>query len=232
MALLDIIQMLDPQLKKPSRKINHVNDELRQLIADMDETIKKYEGVGLAAVQVGVHKRLFLIRIPELIQEDLEPDEAIELLESDDPEAKKGIYEIVTRNLEDPEAEPIITYVRRSLYWPEPKLLINPRIIEKEGAIIDDEGCLSDMGYQAKVERARRVIVAAFDIDMNAIQIEANGLEARCLQHEADHLEGIIYHDRMIEGTRETMPGYGEDEDETCEDSEDPGENEEQETEE
>jgi peptide deformylase len=218
--------MPDPRLKKPSRKINHVNDEFRQLIADMGETMRKYDGVGLAAVQVGVHKRFFLIRIPELIEDHLDPDEAIELLESDDPQAKKGIYEIISTNMEDPDAEPVITYVRRSLYWPEPTLLINPRIVEKEGAIIDDEGCLSDMGYQAKVERARRVIVAAHDIDMNPIQIEAKGLEARCLQHEYDHLEGIIYHDRMIEDTRESMHGDDEDEetgdDETAEEDETP----------
>lgn len=207
MALLEIIQMPDPRLKKPSRKVNHVNDELNQLIADMDETIQEYDGVGLSAVQIGVYKRLFLMRIPELLEEELDPDEAMEILESEDPEVKRGVYQLIEKDIENPEAEPVVTYVRRSIYWPESRVIINPRVIEKEGAIIDDEGCLSDMGYHAKVERARKVVVAAYDIDLNPLRIEARGLEARCLLHEIDHLEGIIYHDRMIEDTRCPMSG-------------------------
>ena len=213
--------MPDPILKKPSRKVNHLNDELHQLIADMGETMQEYDGVGLSAVQVGVHKRLFLMRIPELLEEELEPEEAEEILESDDPEVKRGVYQLIERDIEDPEAEPIIIYVRRSIYWPESRVIINPRIIERDGAIIDDEGCLSDMGYHAKVERAREVIVAAYDIDLNPIRIQAKGLEARCLQHEIDHLEGIIYHDRMIDDTRCPMSGDEDSDEESDEDIED-----------
>ena len=219
MALLEIIQMPDPRLKKSSRKVNLVNDELHQLIADMDETMQEYDGVGLSAVQIGVHKRLLLIRIPELLEEELDPDEAMKILESEDPEARRGVYQLIEKDIEDPEAEPVITYVRRSIYWPESRVIINPRVIEREGAIIDDEGCLSDMGYHAKVERARKVIVAAYDIDLNPLRIEARGLEARCLLHEIDHLEGIVYHDRMIEDTRCPMPGAEDSDEESGEEA-------------
>jgi len=213
--------MPDPRLKKPSRKVNLVNDELHQLIADMDETMQKYDGVGLSAVQIGMHKRLFLMRIPELLEEELDTDEAMKILESTDPEAKRGVYQLIEKDIHDPEAEPIITYIRRSIYWPESRIVLNPRIIEREGAIIDDEGCLSDMGYHAKVERSREVIVAGYDIDLNPIRIQAKGLEARCMQHEIDHLEGIIYHDRMIKDTRCPIPGAEDNDEESGEDDED-----------
>ncbi len=210
MALKDIIQMPDPRLKKPSRKVSHVDDNLRELVADMDETMREYDGVGLAAVQVGVHKRLVLVCVPYVVEESLDPEDAKAILESDDEDAKQGIFEITEKNMKNPDAEPYVRYVRRRLEWPESTVYINPRILEKEGLVIDDEGCLSDMGYHAKVERSRKVRVVAQDMDMNQFEKLVTGFEARCIQHELDHLEGIVYHDRMIEGTRCPMKGEGE----------------------
>jgi peptide deformylase len=208
MALIDIIQMPDLRLNKPSRRVKRVDDEMRHLIVDMEETMRKYDGIGLAAVQVGVHKRFILICVPDIVEEALDTDEAIKILESDNADSQRGVVRIEKANPEEAEGGPVITYVRRSLVWPAATIYINPRVVEKEGHVIDDEGCLSDMGYQAKVERARRVVVAALDLDLNPVRHEAMGLEARALQHEIDHLDGIVYHERMIEGTRECMhPG-------------------------
>ncbi len=222
MALLDILQIPHPTLKKASRKVMHVDDELRQLVADMAETMAEYDGVGLAAVQVGVPKRLIMVRTPEIIEEKLDKDAAEAILKGDDEKAKKGILKITVEKADDPEAKPAVTYIRRTILWSDPKVCINPRIVEKEGLIIDDEGCLSDMGYIAKVERARKVVVAGQDIEMQPIRIEAAGFEARCFQHEIDHLEGILYIDRMMEGTRKCTSGDDEEDvsefvDEECE---------------
>lgn len=212
MALLDVIQMPDPMLKKPSRKVTHVDDDLHKLIKDMSETMAEYDGVGLAAVQVGVLKRLILVRVPEFIEEKLDVAEAEAILAGDDEKAKKGILKITVERADDPDSKPTVTYLRRSIFWPEPTVCINPRIVEKEGQIIDDEGCLSDMGYIAKVERARRVVVLAQDLDMQPVRIEAAGFEARCFQHEIDHLEGIVYLDRMIADTRKCTDSGKDDE--------------------
>ena len=199
--------MPDPRLKKPSRKVTHVDEDMRKLVEDMTETMVKYDGVGLAAVQVGVPKRLILVRVPESIEQKLDKEEAEAILAGDDELAKKGILKITVEKADQPDSKPTVTYLRRTVYWPPPTVCINPRIVEKEGLIIDDEGCLSDMRYQAKVERARRVVVAAQDMDMQPIKIEAWGFEARCIQHEIDHLEGILYLDRMIVDTRKCMDG-------------------------
>jgi peptide deformylase len=222
MAILDIIQMPDPRLKKPSRKVTHVDDTMKKLIDDMVETMTKYDGVGLAAVQVGVPKRLIIIRLPEIVEERLETEKAEATLEGDDEEAKRGIIRITVEKADEPESEPVVTYIRRMIVWSEPSVYINPRVVEKEGQVIDDEGCLSDMGYHAKVERARRVVVAGQDIDMNPIKQEATGLEARCLQHEIDHLDGIIYWDRMMENTRRKMDGTDAEEEEELSEQDQP----------
>jgi peptide deformylase len=214
MALLEVIQMPNPALKKPSRKVTHVDDELRQLAADMAETMVKYDGVGLAAIQVGVPKRLILVRVPEIVEEKVDVADAEAILKGDDAEPKKGIFKITVEKPDDPEAGSVVTYIRRKIIWSEPFVCINPRIVEKEGLVIDDEGCLSDMGYLAKVERARKVVVVGYDIDMKPIRRETAGLEARCLQHEIDHLDGILYTDRMMEDTRRKVAGADDGEEE------------------
>jgi len=78
-----------------------------------------------------------------------------------------------------------------------PLILINPIIVEKEGEIVKEEGCLSIPGYTAKIGRAERVLVRAYNRDGKEIEIEAKGLLSRCLQHELDHLSGICFVDRL-----------------------------------
>ena len=81
---------------------------------------------------------------------------------------------------------------------PEPLVLINPEIIETEGEETDYEGCLSVPGYQGQVCRAAKVTVRALDADMQEFELTGEGLLARCIQHETDHLHGILYIDKVI----------------------------------
>ncbi|MBQ1423270.1 MAG: peptide deformylase [Lachnospiraceae bacterium] len=91
-----------------------------------------------------------------------------------------------------------IVVIDTGLEEPDPLVLINPEIVETEGEDIGYEGCLSVPGYQGKVSRAAKVRVHAFDADMQEFELEAEGLLARCIQHETDHLHGILYIDKVI----------------------------------
>lgn len=91
-----------------------------------------------------------------------------------------------------------IVVIDTGLEEPDPLVLINPEIVETEGEDIGYEGCLSVPGYQGKVSRAAKVRVHAFDADMQEFELEAEDLLARCIQHETDHLHGILYIDKVI----------------------------------
>ena len=78
-----------------------------------------------------------------------------------------------------------------------PRVLVNPEIVHAEGKLTWNEGCLSVPDFQAEVERAERVRLRATDLDGNALEIEAEGLEAVCFQHELDHLDGVLFIDRI-----------------------------------
>ena len=79
----------------------------------------------------------------------------------------------------------------------ELKILVNPAIIHREGVVEEEEGCLSVVSFQAKVKRAAKVVVKAQDIDGNALELQGEGLLAICLQHEIDHLDGILFLDHL-----------------------------------
>jgi peptide deformylase len=151
MALLDVLQFPDPRLRRRSEPIEKVTDELRQLAADMLETMYDEPGIGLAAPQVGMPVRLV----------------------------------VVDTDWTDEDAERA------------PLVLVNPEIVEREGKIVWNEGCLSVPEYNADVERAERVVLRATDLDGNPIEEEARGLRAVCFQHELDHLDGFLFIDRI-----------------------------------
>ncbi len=151
MSVLQIKHMGDPVLRKKAIEIepDEIDDKLREFIADMTETMYTGEGVGLAAPQVGVSKRL-----------------------------------IVYDNVE-------------AGYQLAPQVLINPEIVEREGSCRGEEGCLSIPDVRDMVVRAERVVVQGLDRDGNEVEIEAEGMPSRILQHEIDHLEGILFVDRL-----------------------------------
>ena len=169
MALRKVIVKGDPLLQRKSREISEITGRIRMLADDMWETMYEANGVGLAAPQVGVLRRLVVIDVTEPPgEEDAEDKE-------NGGEAEPG-----------PEPEPeIIKYV-----------LINPEVLEvSEEKVKTKEGCLSVPGFVGIVERPERVKVRAMDLDGKYFEVEGEGMLAKALLHEIDHLEGVLYTD-------------------------------------
>jgi peptide deformylase len=134
-----------PVLRQPSVEVRMVDDDVRAFIADLFETMHAYKGVGLAANQVGVARRIAVV-----------------------------------------ETDPEHCYA-----------LVNPVVVAHEGRVKDEEGCLSIPDLYGDVERAARVVVEALDEHGVKRRIEGTELLARALQHEIDHLDGILFLDRV-----------------------------------
>ncbi len=152
MALLAIRYWPDSVLKQKGTPIEVWDDDLRRTLADMAETMYANRGIGLAAQQVGLARRMFVCDIPP------------------EKEGEKGTG---------------LLYI------------VNPRIVRRDGEVTWNEGCLSFPGLEIDVNRAARVRVTYQDEHGRAREIEAGGLMAVCLQHEIDHLDGIVFTDRL-----------------------------------
>lgn len=170
MALRSIIEIPDPRLKQVSARVERFDDELKTLVADMFETMYDAPGIGLAAIQVGVPLRVLVI--------DLQPD--------------------------DPDAEPELCTAHGGeahSHQPtkrEPRVFVNPEIFDpSEEHSVYNEGCLSVPEIYAEVERPVRIRARWQDLDGNAHEEEMDGMMATCLQHEMDHLEGILFIDHL-----------------------------------
>ncbi|MBK6313722.1 MAG: peptide deformylase [Blastocatellia bacterium] len=135
----------DPVLAQTAEPVTEFDDKLKKLVNDMFETMYAAPGVGLAAPQVGISKRLFVM----------------------DCSTKEGVQERVA--------------------------LINPEIIVTEGRQLGDEGCLSFPGIYFQVERAQRVVARARNVKGEWFEIDTMDLPARCILHENDHLNGIVF---------------------------------------
>ena len=157
MTVLKLYTYPVPILKKKAQKVDKVGDEIRQLLDDMLETMYADGGVGLAAPQIGVSKRIVVIDVEQ--KSDEESGEVI-----------KG----------------------------KPLFLVNPEIIWHSDEIVcGEEGCLSVPKQRAEVERHAQVRVHYTDYNGQEQEISGEGLLAVCLQHELDHLDGILYIDRI-----------------------------------
>lgn len=157
MALLEIVKWPDPVLDAPADPVTAFDDKLKQLVNDMFETMYAAPGVGLAAVQVGIAKRLFVM------------------------DCSGG---------KDPE---------------ERIALINPEVLAAEGDQNGEEGCLSFPGIFTPVERSLRAVVRAQDVNGNEFEIDGEELIARCMLHETDHCDGIVFLDKMSSIKRELV---------------------------
>ena len=135
-------------LRAHAKEVTEITPRIRELIEDMFDTMYEANGVGLAAPQVGIRKRIVVV---DVTGED-------------------------------------------------PVVLINPVILQADGEQTGYEGCLSVPGKTGIVTRANHVIVEAYDTDMKKFRIEAEELMARALQHEIDHLDGVMYVDKVKEG--------------------------------
>lgn len=142
MAIRKIREIGDSCLKKKCREVEKFDQKLHDLLDDMQDTMLLANGVGLAAPQVGILRRVVVI---DLGEED-------------------GILE-----------------------------LINPVITHMEGSVTDTEGCLSVPGKAGEVTRPQKATVRAFDRDGNEFEFTGEDLYARCICHECDHLDGILY---------------------------------------
>lgn len=162
MALRQIRYDGDDILRKKCKEVKDMTKRTQVLIQDMFDTMYDAEGVGLAAPQVGVLKRIVVIDVD---------------------------YET-------------------------PYVLINPVIIEREGEQTGDEGCLSLPGKVATVTRPNRVVCKCLNADMQEVTIEGEGLLARAICHEVDHLDGILYKDVAEEPLRDIQYTLDEDESE------------------
>ena len=144
MAIRQIVQIGEPVLRKKSKVVEKIDEKIIQLLDDMADTMYHADGVGLAAPQVGILKRVVVIDIGD------------------------GLLE-----------------------------LINPEIIETSGEQTDDEGCLSVIGEAGAVKRPYTVKVRAFDRNGNLFEIVGEELLARAFCHEIDHLDGILFVDKI-----------------------------------
>ncbi len=169
MAIREILEVPDPRLKTVSEPVTEFDDELKTLVDDMFETMYAAPGIGLAAIQVGVPKRLLVI--------DLQP--------------------------EDPDGEPVEcshdghkhTHPATKL---EPRVFVNPEILDPaEDLATYQEGCLSVPDIFADVDRPATCRVRYQDLDGKVHEEELEGLMATCIQHEMDHLEGILFIDHL-----------------------------------
>lgn len=146
MALRNIRIEGDPILREKSKEVRKITSRTKQLIEDMVETMHDAEGVGLAAPQVGVLRRIVVIDIGD-----------------------------------------------------GPIRMINPVIIEKNGKELGPEGCLSVPGKAGTVERPEKVVVDFIDEEGTKKRLEAHGFLARAVCHELDHLDGVLYIDKVVE---------------------------------
>ncbi|MBL4667271.1 MAG: peptide deformylase [Sneathiella sp.] len=153
MALLPIIVAPDPRLKIISKPVAEITDGIRELVADMFETMYEAPGIGLAAVQVGVEKRLLVL-------------------------------DVVGKGQEGEEPEPIA--------------IINPEITwVSDHDNVYEEGCLSVPSHYADVVRPAEIKLTYLDLDGEKQELHADELLATCIQHEMDHLEGILFVDHI-----------------------------------
>lgn len=155
MAIRDIVTGTDnPALRKKSREVNSINKHILALLDDMKDTLKVEEGVGLAAPQVGVLRRVAIIEFDEKYYE-----------------------------------------------------LINPKILNASGEAIGEEGCLSVIGVRGRVKRPDKLTVAYAGRNGKMKKIEVDGITARIFCHEIDHLDGILFVDKMIKEPVEKEKG-------------------------
>ncbi|MEM6475270.1 MAG: peptide deformylase [Pseudomonadota bacterium] len=174
MAIREILEVPDPRLKVVSTPVepHEFNNELKTLVDDMFETMYDAPGIGLAAIQVGVPKRLLVIDLQE-------PDPDPEPVEE---ECDEGCCE-------PRKKQPVIN---------DPRVFINPVILDPADELHTyNEGCLSVPEIFADVDRPKTCTVKYQDLDGNEHTEALDGLLATCIQHEMDHLEGILFIDHL-----------------------------------
>jgi len=171
MTVLKIVLHPDPILKQKSKPIEEFDTQLEQFVSDMKDTMRDFGGIGLAAVQVGQLKRVLIIDIGDLTAEDPYLEE-----EEKPGEKRKLAKEKTIEHLE---------------------IFINPEIVESSGEIEYNEGCLSIPGITGDVTRKRFLTLKYQDLNGHEHKVETEGLRSIVLQHEIDHLDGVLFIDHL-----------------------------------
>ena len=169
---LSVRQYGDPILRAKGKRVEKIDDRIRELAQNMIETMHAANGVGLAAQQVGEALQLTVLDVSQV---------------EDRPSTMK---------LNGEDVDPKSTM---------PIVLINPEITLSEQTDTGTEGCLSFPEINGEIERATSVVVRAEAADEKPIEIEASGLLARAIQHEVDHLNGILFIDRMSSAAKAAL---------------------------
>ena len=156
---LKIIQYPHPTLRYKSKPLKRVNDELKQIVRDMFDAMYEAKGIGLAANQVDLPLRLFVL------------------------------------NLSGTRGEG------------EEMVFINPVVSSPKGSDEYEEGCLSIVGVNANVNRPEQIHVQAYDLDGNEIDATVSGMLAKAIQHESDHLDGVLFIDRISDSSKAAIAG-------------------------
>lgn len=155
---MEIVHYPHPALRWKSRPVTQIDVGLKRTVRRMFELMYEAKGIGLAANQVALPFRFFIINLssdPELLEEEL--------------------------------------------------VFINPQIVQRSGSVEGEEGCLSVPQLYGQVTRAEQIVVDAFDLDGQGFQYELDDLPGRVVQHETDHLDGIMFFDRMSDTTRRQL---------------------------
>ncbi|ABL02675.1 peptide deformylase [Candidatus Ruthia magnifica str. Cm (Calyptogena magnifica)] len=166
--ILPILNYPDKRLRTKAKHVNVIDETIQTLIKDMFETIYAKDGIGLAATQVDQHLQVVVI--------DLEPNS------QDD-------YQLFLKNFQRSS--------HKQSQKHHPLCFINPRIKEKDGQEKHIEGCLSVPDFQAEVQRANHIKVEALNEKGEVFTLQATGLLAICIQHELDHLKGVLFVDYL-----------------------------------
>ena len=176
MSVREIIEVPNPLLKTISAPVAEVGDDTRALMDDMLETMYDANGIGLAAIQIGVAQRIIVMDISQSYSEDEAADEGME----DDEEAAEA------------------KRLRDLLKDEKPRFFVNPEIVWTSDEMNNyQEGCLSVPGFYDDVERPAECRVRFLGYDGQEQEIHCEGLLATCIQHEMDHLNGIVFLDHL-----------------------------------
>jgi len=167
MALRNIVKIGDDILRKKSKEVTEFNERLHTLLDDMWETMKSERGVGLAAPQVGILRRVVIIDVTPADDSDGDGDG------SDNKKKSDGIVK-----------------EERTVFE-----LINPVVLETSGEVTEREGCLSVPGKNGMVKRPAKVKIQAMDRKGKYFIVEGEGLLAKAIFHELDHLDGVLFVD-------------------------------------
>lgn len=194
MALRNMREIGDEILYKRSKELKKVSRRDLHLIEDMLDTMYEREGVGLAAPQVGVLKRIVVIHGGVMQMDDSDQQST-----GEGEEKATGEVSVAEEMEESVAADGPAKEEAMELPDADPIILINPVIIEEEGSQTGEEGCLSVPGKWGMVKRPEKVTVRAVDANMEPFELEGEGLLARVICHELDHLDGKLYVD-LVEG--------------------------------